>query len=97
MTLSPSELRAMRRQLATYTQDQLTAILNAKHTIMADCLDKCDDMLNDDHPMVIAYEKALTVHNCTMDEQDRRRAGRPIESLPGMDPLSASSHAMNGR
>ena len=97
MTLSPSELRAMRRRLSITTDNQLVSILNAKHIIMKECLDKMDDRMNDDEPLVIDYERALCAFNCAMDEQDRRRTGAAIESLPGMDPLHTSTHTMNGR
>lgn len=97
MTLSDSELRAMRRTLAGYSTEQLEAVLNAKHQIMQERLDVIDDMMNDDEPNVITYDRALTTFNATMDEMDRRRAGRPLESLPGMDPLHTHTHTMNGR
>ena len=97
MTLSESHIRAMRRTMARYADHQLDATIKSRLATMADCLDKCDDALNQDDPLVQEYEKSLVIHNCAMDEQDRRRTGAAIESLPGMDPLSASSHTMNGR
>jgi hypothetical protein len=97
MTLSDSELRAMRRILAGYSLPQLEAVLSAKQQVMRERLDVIDDMMNDDEPNVIAYERALTAFNTAMDELERRRAGRSIESLPGMDRMSTHTHTMNGR
>jgi hypothetical protein len=97
MTLSDSELRAMRRTLATYPKDVIENLIHDKRIAMAMAEDKIDDMLDEDHPEVIRYRRALCVHNCAHEELERRRTGAPIESLPGMTEISTSTHTMNGR
>jgi hypothetical protein len=97
MTLSDSELRAMRRTLAGYSDDKLKIVLAGKRKVMISCLEKSEDVMSASDPIMIRYEQALEVANCCYDEMDRRKAGKPIESLPGMEPVSTSTHTMNGR
>jgi hypothetical protein len=97
VTLSDSELRAMRRALAEYSDDKLVATMETKRLTMTECLETCPDIMDDDNAIVQEYHRAQVVFNAAMDERDRRRDGKTVESLPGMDRLSTSTHTMNGR
>lgn len=97
MTLTDSEIRSLRIKLSSYTLDQLTVIAAAKSQQMQKCLETCPDIMDDDCAIVQNYHRFKTCYNAVMEEHERRRTGESIESLPGMEPITSSTHTMIGR